>query len=68
MRIRLKQYHRSLFNILKDVGIDEKNPLYDFLNVHGRLHQFFGKGYDTVEQAQLEFIEALKRSSFENMA
>ena len=26
----LKQYHRSLFNILKDVGIDEKNRFTTF--------------------------------------
>ena len=56
----LKQFHRGIINILKKVGIDENHPLYDQLNVHGRLHQYFGKGYETVEQAQLRFIEPIK--------
>ena len=56
----LKQFHRGIVNILKKVGIDENHPLYDQLNVHGRLHQYFGKGYETVEQAQLRFIDPIK--------
>ena len=56
----LKQFHRGIVNILKKVGIDENHPLYEQLNVHGRLHQYFGSGYETVEQAELNFINPIK--------
>lgn len=56
----LKQFHRGIVNVLKKVGIDENHPLYEQLNVHGRLHQYFGSGYETVEQAELNFINPIK--------
>jgi len=60
----LKRVHRSLFDTLKESGLDiAKGPmrsLYNMLNVHGKWHQYFGKGYDTVEQARIQFIQPIK--------
>jgi hypothetical protein len=60
----LKKVHRSLFETLKAAGMDiTKGPmrsLYNMLNVHGKWHQYFGKGYDTVEQARIKFIQPIK--------
>ena len=60
----LKKVHRSLFDTLKESGLDiAKGPmrsLYNMLNVHGKWHQYFGKGYDTVEQARIQFIQPIK--------
>jgi len=60
----LKKVHRSLFETLKAAGMDiTKGPmrsLYNMLNVHGKWHQYFGKGYDTVEQARIQYIQPIK--------
>ena len=44
---------------LKSVGIKDQ-ALIDAIDVHGKWHQYYGKGYNTVEQSQIRFIEPIK--------
>ena len=46
-------------NFLKSVGITDQ-ALIDAIDVHGKWHQYYGKGYNTVEQSQIQFIEPIK--------
>jgi hypothetical protein len=46
-------------NFLKSVGIKDQ-ALIDAIDVHGKWHQYYGKGYNTVEQSQIRFIEPIK--------
>ena len=46
-------------NFLKSVGITDQ-ALIDSIDVHGKWHQYYGKGYNTVEQSQIRFIEPIK--------
>lgn len=48
-------------NFLKSVGIKDQ-ALIDAIDVHGKWHQYYGKGYNTVEQSQIRFIEPIKEA------
>ena len=56
----LKKYHSAISEQLEKIGFDQKSELYSFLNLHGRYHQYFGKGYNTIEQAEIRYIEPIK--------
>ena len=46
-------------NFLKSAGI-KSQKLIDAIDVHGMWHQYYGKGYTTVEHSVLEFINPIK--------
>ena len=46
-------------DFLKEVGIEDQN-LIDAIDVGGLWHQYYGKGYNTVEQSQIQYVQPIK--------
>ena len=55
----LHEAHNIFTKAFEEVGLPKNNPLSNYLNVRGRFHQYFGKGDDAVEQANLEYYEPI---------
>ena len=50
---------RLVSDFLQSIGIKDQ-ALIDAIDVHGKWHQYYGKGMNTVEQSQVQFIEPIK--------
>ena len=54
-----KVLSESALKKFEKLGLKKGSKLHDFLNVHGRSHQYFGKGGDGLEQSRLRFYDPL---------
>ena len=46
-------------NFIKSLGITDQN-IINAIDVHALWHQYYGKGYNTVEQSMVQFVQPIK--------